>query len=66
MNPDLSAFKTALTQDDEAHRTFTWLSPEYQADFLVWIESAASKTESKNRLRAAIDMLAGRDVIRRN
>jgi uncharacterized protein YdeI (YjbR/CyaY-like superfamily) len=66
MKSELPAFNDALVSDEEARQTFTWLGPLNQQEFLTWIKSAASETECRSRIQAAIDMLAGRDVVRRH
>jgi Bacteriocin-protection, YdeI or OmpD-Associated len=66
MQYELPAFNDALTGDDEARKTFTWMGEAHQCEFLGWIKSAISEVESRQRIQAAVDMLAGRDVIRRN
>ncbi len=66
MKLDLPAFNDALVSDEDARQTFTWLGSRNQQDFVAWIKSAACETECNSRIQAAIDMLAGRDVIRRN
>jgi hypothetical protein len=66
MKRDLPAFEDALTSDDEARQTFAWMGETYQEQFLGWIKSAMDEVECRRRIQAAIDMLAGRDVVRRN
>jgi hypothetical protein len=66
MKQDLPAFNDALTSDDEARQTFTWIGRNYQEEFLVWIKSAVTEVEARERIQAVVDMLAGRDVVRRN
>ncbi len=66
MEPDLPAFKDALTSDEEANQTFAWIGRSYQDDFLGWIKSAMTEVETRERIQAVVDMLAGRDVVRRN
>ena len=66
MNMNLPAFNDALTSDDEARRTFAWMGQSYQDEFLSWIKSALTEVESRQRIQAAIDMLAGRDIVRRH
>jgi predicted mannosyl-3-phosphoglycerate phosphatase (HAD superfamily) len=66
MRHGLPAFKDALTSDDEASQTFAWMGENYQGQFVRWINSAGTDLESRQRIQAAIDMLAGRDMVRRN
>lgn len=66
MRHDLPAFNDALISDDEARLTFAWLGQNYQSQFLGWISSAGTEVESRQRIQAAVDMLAGRDLVRRN
>jgi hypothetical protein len=66
MKQDLPAFNDALTSDDEARETFAWMGRNYQAEFLGWIQSAVTEVEGRERIQAVIDMLAGRDVVRRH
>jgi Bacteriocin-protection, YdeI or OmpD-Associated len=62
----IPAFNDALISDEEAYKTFTWMGDLHKHEFLTWIRGAQSELESRKRIQAAIDMLAGRDVLRRN
>lgn len=66
MMQELPAFTDALISDDEARQTFAWMGRAHQNAFLGWIEAAMSEVECRQRIQAAIDMLAGRDIVRRN
>ncbi len=66
MKQDLPAFNDALTGDEEARQTFAWMGKAHQNQFLGWIKSAVSEVESRQRIQAAVDMLAGREIVRRN
>ena len=66
MRQDLSALNDALKCDDDARQTFVWIGENYQQEFLGWIKSAMTEYESSQRVQVVVDMLAGRDVVRRN
>ena len=66
MRQDLAAFNDALISDDEARQTFKWMGQTHQDEFLGWIKSALTEVECRHRIQAVVDMLAGRDVVRRN
>jgi hypothetical protein len=66
MKQELPAFSDALTSDDDARQTFTWMSQYYQEEFLGWIKSAVTEVEARERIQAVVDMLAGREIVRRN
>jgi uncharacterized protein YdeI (YjbR/CyaY-like superfamily) len=66
MTSDLPAFSDALISDDDAQQTYSWLGPMNQQEFLAWISSALSESERNRRIQAAVDMLAGREIVRRN
>jgi hypothetical protein len=66
MKQELPAFNDALISDEEARATYNWMGRAYQEEFLGWIQSAMDEVECRRRIQAAIDMLAGRDVVRRN
>jgi uncharacterized protein YdeI (YjbR/CyaY-like superfamily) len=66
MGEHVQAFEAALSCDELAHQTFKWLAPSHRYDFLDWIQSAGVERERLNRIQAAIDILAGREVVRRN
>jgi Bacteriocin-protection, YdeI or OmpD-Associated len=66
MHIDLPAFQDALTGDDEARHTFAWLGASYQEQFLQWIKSGMNEVECQTRIQAAVDILAGRDIVRSN
>ncbi|OYU75938.1 MAG: hypothetical protein CFE32_12330 [Alphaproteobacteria bacterium PA3] len=59
-------FETALAGDELARQTFTWLAPSHRDDFVSWIEAAVAERERLSRIQAAVDILAGREVVRRN
>jgi hypothetical protein len=66
MKQDLPAFSDALISDDDARQTYTWMGQVYQQQFLGWISAALTEVEARHRIQASIDMLAGREIIRRN
>ena len=66
MKLELPAFNDALIGDEEARQTFAWMGTTHQNQFLGWIKSAVSEVECRQRIQAAVDMLAGREVVRRN
>ena len=66
MPQDIPAFNDALVSDDEARQTFSWLTEAYQHEFVGWIKSAVTEVECRERIQAVVDMLAGRDVVRRH
>jgi Bacteriocin-protection, YdeI or OmpD-Associated len=66
MTKGVAAFSDALINDDEARHTFAWMGQKNQDEFLCWIKSAHTDVEYRQRIQAVIDMLAGRDVVRRN
>ena len=66
MKLDLPAFRDALVSDVEAGQTFSWLGAQNHEQFLSWIKAATCESECNHRIQAAVDMLAGREVVRRN
>jgi hypothetical protein len=56
----------ALAADNEARATFAWMRNSHQAAFDGWVQSAGSEIERAQRVREALDMLAGREPLRRN
>ncbi len=66
MQQSVPAFSDALINDEEARCTFVWMGERNQDEFLGWIKSAHSDVECRQRIQAVIDMLAGREVVRRN
>jgi hypothetical protein len=56
----------ALVRDKEARATFAWMGGSHRAAFNVWVQAASSEIERAQRVRAALDMLAGREPVRRN
>jgi uncharacterized protein YdeI (YjbR/CyaY-like superfamily) len=60
------ALVNALACDQEAHATFAWMAPSHRVAFSGWVQAARSETEQHKRVRDAVDMLAGRDPVRRN
>lgn len=59
-------FETALAGDELARQTFSWLGPSHRHDFVSWIEAAVAQRDRLSRIQAAVDILAGREAIRRN
>ena len=59
-------FETALAGDELARQTFSWLAPSHRHDFLSWIEAAVAERDRFTRIQAAVDILAGREAVRRN
>jgi uncharacterized protein YdeI (YjbR/CyaY-like superfamily) len=67
MMQDMSeALVTALARDQEARATFAWMAPSHRDAFSGWVQAASGETEQRKRVRQAVDMLAGRDPVRRN
>ena len=66
MRQELPALNDALISDDEARQTFAWMGTSYQDEFLGWIKSALTEVECRQRIQTVVDMLAGREVIRRH
>jgi uncharacterized protein YdeI (YjbR/CyaY-like superfamily) len=64
MGQDLNLFEDALACDDEARGLFGWLPETHRAEFIAWIRSAKTETAQRGRIGAAVDILAGRDVLR--
>ena len=64
--PPGQAFQAALVQDDQANQTFSWLAPSHRLDFLSWIQAAEKECDRFMRVQDALDILAGREVIRRH
>ncbi|MCA3693933.1 YdeI/OmpD-associated family protein [Aquidulcibacter sp.] len=59
-------FEAALAGDELARQTFSWLAPSHRHDFVVWIEAAVAERDRLTRIQAAMDILAGREAVRRN
>jgi uncharacterized protein YdeI (YjbR/CyaY-like superfamily) len=59
-------FETALAGDELAQQTFSWLAPSHRHDFVSWIEAAAAERDRLSRIQSVVDILAGREVVRRN
>jgi uncharacterized protein YdeI (YjbR/CyaY-like superfamily) len=59
-------FETALASDELARQTFSWLAPSHRHDFVSWIEAAVAERDRFTRIQAAVDILAGREAVRRN
>jgi uncharacterized protein YdeI (YjbR/CyaY-like superfamily) len=66
MNDTPKIFVDALARDQEARATFTWMSQSHRAAFNVWVQAAHTETERLSRVREALDMLAGRECVRRH
>lgn len=66
MKPERNPLKEALARDSEARETFAWMGQANQAAFSGWIQAANSEPERHLRVREAVNMLAGRDCVRRN
>jgi hypothetical protein len=56
----------ALLRDHEAQATFSWMRNAHRDAFFGWVRAASSEIEQAQRVREAVNMLAGRDPIRRN
>jgi hypothetical protein len=59
-------FVDALAHDQEAQATFAWMSRSHKAAFHGWVRAARTGPEQLSRVREALDMLAGRECVRRN
>ncbi|MCE2892367.1 MAG: YdeI/OmpD-associated family protein [Hyphomonadaceae bacterium] len=59
-------FETALASDELARQTFSWLAPSHRHDFVSWIDAAVAERDRFTRIQAAVDILAGREAVRRN
>jgi uncharacterized protein YdeI (YjbR/CyaY-like superfamily) len=59
-------FETALAGDELARQTFSWLAPSHRLDFFSWIEAAVAEHDRLSRIQAAVDILAGREIVGRN
>jgi uncharacterized protein YdeI (YjbR/CyaY-like superfamily) len=66
MNDTPKILVEALARDKEARATFTWMSQSHRAAFNVWVQAARSEPERRSRVREALDMLAGRECVRRH
>jgi hypothetical protein len=66
MNDTPKVFVEALARDKEARATFAWMSQSHRAAFNVWVQAARTEPEQLSRVREALDMLAGRECVRRN
>jgi Bacteriocin-protection, YdeI or OmpD-Associated len=64
MGQDMNLFEDALACDDEARAVFSWLPAAHRAEFVGWIRSATTETAQRRRIGAAVDILAGRDILR--
>lgn len=66
MQDTLKVLSDALAQDSEAQETFVWMAQSHRRAFNCWVHAATSEPERRKRVRQALDMLAGRDPVRRN